>query len=134
MLQVSPKMINRLDDLEADLITRRARAQAEGWAGELEGLDLTLQFLRAKRDDTQRRTLHRRPRDPYSTHRRSPMTNRPRTIRTTTGAKPACGRHQAPEHRRRTANFSSDTSHRPRRPLRPLRPLRQDCTPERLRP
>lgn len=56
MLQVSPKMISRLDDLEADLITRRARAQAEGWAGELEGLDLTLQLLRAKRDDTQRRT------------------------------------------------------------------------------
>jgi hypothetical protein len=55
MLQVSPKMIIRLDDLEADLITRRARAQAEGWAGELEGLDLTLQLLRAKRDDTQRR-------------------------------------------------------------------------------
>lgn len=55
MLQVSPKMISRLDDLEADLITRRARAQAEGWAGELEGLDLTLQLLRAKRDETQRR-------------------------------------------------------------------------------
>lgn len=56
MLQVSPKMISRLDDLEADLITRRARAQAEGWAGEIEGLDLTLQLLRAKRDDTHRRT------------------------------------------------------------------------------
>ncbi|MEV7872659.1 recombinase [Streptomyces sp. NPDC088124] len=56
MLQVSPKMINRLDDLEADLITRRARAQAEGWAGELEGLDLTLQLLRAKREDSRRRT------------------------------------------------------------------------------
>jgi site-specific recombinase XerD len=56
MLQVSPKMISRLDDLEADLITRRARAQAEGWAGEIEGLDLTLQLLRAKRDETQRRT------------------------------------------------------------------------------
>jgi hypothetical protein len=55
MLQVSPKMIRRLDDLEADLITRRARAQAEGWAGELEGLDLTLELLRAKRDNTHRR-------------------------------------------------------------------------------
>ncbi|MGW8558033.1 recombinase [Streptomyces tubercidicus] len=49
-------MISRLDDLEADLITRRARAQAESWAGEIEGLDLTLQLLRAKRDDTKRRT------------------------------------------------------------------------------
>ncbi|WP_405407175.1 tyrosine-type recombinase/integrase [Streptomyces decoyicus] len=55
MLQVSPKMISRLDDLEADLITRRVRAKTEGWAGEIEGLDLTLQLLRAKRDDTQRR-------------------------------------------------------------------------------
>lgn len=59
MLQVSPKMISRLDDLEADLVARRTRAQAEGWAGEIEGLDLTLQLLRAKRDDTHRRT--RRP-------------------------------------------------------------------------
>lgn len=37
----------------------RARAQAEGWAGEIEGLDLTLRLLGAKRDDTHRRT--RRP-------------------------------------------------------------------------
>ncbi|MFE9238062.1 tyrosine-type recombinase/integrase [Streptomyces sp. NPDC007007] len=59
MLQVSPKMISRLDDLETDLVARRTRAQAEGWAGEIEGLDLTLQLLRAKRDDTNRRT--RRP-------------------------------------------------------------------------
>ncbi|WP_405818499.1 tyrosine-type recombinase/integrase [Streptomyces sp. NBC_00838] len=59
MLQVSSKMISRLDDLEADLIARRARAQAEGWGGEIEGLDLTLQLLRAKREDTQRkRTAH----------------------------------------------------------------------------
>ncbi|QIY53406.1 recombinase [Streptomyces sp. RPA4-5] len=55
MLQVDPKMISRLDDLEADLITRLARAKSEGWAGEIEGLDLTLQLLRTKRDDTRRR-------------------------------------------------------------------------------
>ncbi|MER6546790.1 tyrosine-type recombinase/integrase [Streptomyces sp. NPDC001250] len=55
MLNVNPKMLGRLNELEADLITRRARAQAEGWAGEIEGLDLTLQLLRAKRDDTYRR-------------------------------------------------------------------------------
>jgi hypothetical protein len=59
MLQVSPKMTSRLDDLEADLVTRRTRAHAEGWAGEIEGLDLTLQLLRAKREDSKRRT--RRP-------------------------------------------------------------------------
>lgn len=57
MLQVSPKMISRLDDLEADLIHRRARARAEGWAGEIEGLDLTLQLLHAKREDAQRVAL-----------------------------------------------------------------------------
>ncbi|MFE1147665.1 tyrosine-type recombinase/integrase [Streptomyces albidoflavus] len=55
MLQISPKMISRLDDLETDLVARRARAQTEGWAGELEGLGLTLQLLRAKRDEAQRR-------------------------------------------------------------------------------
>ncbi|MFD3944935.1 tyrosine-type recombinase/integrase [Streptomyces sp. NPDC058579] len=60
MLQVNPKMISRLDDLEADLIARRSRAQAEGWAGEVEGIDLTLQLLRAKREDTQR-IAHRPP-------------------------------------------------------------------------
>lgn len=49
-------MISRLDDLEADLITRRARARTEGWAGEIEGLDLTLQLRRVERDDTHRRT------------------------------------------------------------------------------
>ncbi|MFF2412291.1 recombinase [Streptomyces sp. NPDC058092] len=60
MFQVSPKMISRLYDLEAELIARRAHAQAEGWAGEIEGLDLTLQLLRAKREDTQR-IAHRPP-------------------------------------------------------------------------
>ncbi|MET9134665.1 recombinase [Streptomyces antibioticus] len=59
MLQVSPKMISRFDDLEADLVARRTRAQAEGWAGEIEGLDLTHPLLRAKRDDANPRT--RRP-------------------------------------------------------------------------
>ncbi|MGW4984551.1 recombinase [Streptomyces mirabilis] len=59
MLQVSPKMISRLDDLETDLINRRARAEAEGWAGEIEGIDLTLTLLRAKSDETGRRL--RRP-------------------------------------------------------------------------
>ncbi|MER5521573.1 hypothetical protein [Streptomyces sp. NPDC002763] len=58
MLQVSPKMISRLDDLETDLINRRARAETEGWRGETEGIDLTLALLRTKRDETRRR-LHR---------------------------------------------------------------------------
>jgi len=59
MLHVNPKMLARLDELEADLLARRARAEAEAWTGEVEGIDLTLTFLRSKRDDTQRRT--RRP-------------------------------------------------------------------------
>ncbi|MCZ9329402.1 tyrosine-type recombinase/integrase [Nocardia farcinica] len=55
MLHVDPRMIPRLDELEDDLLQRRQRAEAEGWAGEIEGIDLTLTFLRAKRDDSQRR-------------------------------------------------------------------------------
>ena len=56
VLQVDPKMLARLDEIEADLLARRDRAQAEGWHGEIEGLDLTLSFLRQKRAHTQRFT------------------------------------------------------------------------------
>ncbi|MFE1802356.1 DUF317 domain-containing protein [Streptomyces sp. NPDC059517] len=45
----------RLSELEADLLQRRTQAEAEGRIGEIEGIDLTLTFLRAKRDETQRR-------------------------------------------------------------------------------
>jgi len=54
MLQINPKMLPRLDELEADLLTRKARAESEGWLGEIEGLDLTISFLRDKRDQTRR--------------------------------------------------------------------------------
>ncbi|MGI5490059.1 recombinase [Microtetraspora malaysiensis] len=37
-----------------DLLARRARAEAESWLGEIEGIDLTLTFLRQKRDRTRR--------------------------------------------------------------------------------
>ena len=56
VLQVDPKMLTRLDEIEDDLITRRQRAEAEGWRGEIEGIDLTLSFLREKRSNTQRFT------------------------------------------------------------------------------
>ena len=56
VLQVDPKMLARLEEIEADLLARRERAQAEGWRGEIEGLDLTLSFLRNKRAHTQRFT------------------------------------------------------------------------------
>lgn len=49
-------MLARLDQIEADLTSRRKRAECEGWHGETEGLDLTLSFLRAKRANTQRFT------------------------------------------------------------------------------
>ncbi|WP_316959576.1 site-specific integrase [Streptomyces sp. TRM68367] len=55
MLHINPKMLPRLAELEADLLARRARAEAEGWVGEIEGLDLTLSFLRSKQQETQRR-------------------------------------------------------------------------------
>jgi HEAT repeat protein len=53
-LQVNPTMLPRLDDIETDLLDRRVRAQAEAWLGEIEGIDLTLQFLRQKRERTRR--------------------------------------------------------------------------------
>jgi len=59
MLHVNPKMLGRLDELETDLVARRQRAELEGWTGEAEGIDLTLTFLRSKREDAQRRI--RRP-------------------------------------------------------------------------
>jgi site-specific recombinase XerD len=54
MLQVNPKMLPRLDELKADLLARRERAQQEGWLGEIDGLDLTLGHLQQKRDGARR--------------------------------------------------------------------------------
>jgi hypothetical protein len=59
MLHVNPKMIIRLDELEHDLLARRQHAEREHWLGEIEGIDLTLTYLRTKRDEAQR--LTRRP-------------------------------------------------------------------------
>ena len=47
-------MLDRLNELEADLHTRRTIAQAKGWIGEIEGLTLTLSFLAQKRTDLER--------------------------------------------------------------------------------
>ena len=47
-------MLPRLDELETDLLDRRSRAEQEGWLGEIDGLDLTLNLLRQKRDETRR--------------------------------------------------------------------------------
>jgi integrase len=52
MLSIDPRMLPRLDELEEDLVARRARALAEGWRGEVEGIDMTLTFLRGKRSQT----------------------------------------------------------------------------------
>lgn len=54
MLQVNPKMLGRLAEIEADLEERRRRAEAEGWRGELEGIDQTLRFLLEKKAETER--------------------------------------------------------------------------------
>jgi site-specific recombinase XerD len=54
MLSVNPKMLPRLDEIEADLIARRQRATDEGWHGEIEGIDLTLTYLHGKRAQAQR--------------------------------------------------------------------------------
>lgn len=55
-MHVNPKMLPRLEELEADLEQRRTRATAEGWMGEIEGLDRTLSCLRDKRADALRLT------------------------------------------------------------------------------
>ncbi|MFF2548049.1 recombinase [Kitasatospora sp. NPDC058063] len=54
MLQVDPKMLPRLAEIEKDLILRRRRAEEEQWLGELEGIDLILTFVRTKRADAAR--------------------------------------------------------------------------------
>ncbi|MGX1675424.1 recombinase [Streptomyces sp. NPDC055400] len=41
-------MITPLEEIEIDLLARRARAEAEGWLGEIEGIELTLTLLRQK--------------------------------------------------------------------------------------
>lgn len=54
LLRVDPKMLGRLDEIHTDLLARRAHADAQGWLGEIEGIDLTLRFLAEKRAETQR--------------------------------------------------------------------------------
>jgi hypothetical protein len=58
MLHVDPKMLGRLDELHTDLLARRAHAEAQGWLGELEGIDLTMRFLADKSAETQRLARH----------------------------------------------------------------------------
>ncbi|GAA0999580.1 hypothetical protein GCM10009551_069580 [Nocardiopsis tropica] len=55
MLHVDPQMISRLTEIEADLQYRRQHAHDRGWLGEIEGIDLTLTYLRDKLHDTQHR-------------------------------------------------------------------------------
>ncbi|MFE7571445.1 recombinase [Streptomyces sp. NPDC057539] len=54
MLSINSKVVARLDELEEDLTARRKRAIEEDWRGEVEGLDLTLTFLRGKREQARR--------------------------------------------------------------------------------
>jgi hypothetical protein len=54
VLQVDRGMLQRLNEIEADLVMRRSRAEAEAWLGEIEGIDLTLEFLRDKRNQAER--------------------------------------------------------------------------------
>ena len=35
-------MVDRLDEIETDLVARRQRAESEGWRGEIEGIEVTL--------------------------------------------------------------------------------------------
>jgi hypothetical protein len=49
-----PEMLPRLDEIEEDLLARRTRGQHEVWLGEVEGINLTLTFLRQKREESKR--------------------------------------------------------------------------------
>lgn len=55
VLELSPDMLPRLDEIEEDLLARRNRAEHEGWLGEIEGIDLTLTFLAQRRAEALRR-------------------------------------------------------------------------------
>ncbi|WP_433337587.1 hypothetical protein [Spirillospora sp. CA-294931] len=46
MININQRTLPRLDEIETDLLARRVRAEAEGWLGEIEGIDLTITFLR----------------------------------------------------------------------------------------
>ncbi|RZD89563.1 integrase [Streptomyces albidoflavus] len=54
MLQVNPKMLPRLAEIEKDLLLRRKRAEEEQWLGEVEGIDITLTFCRSKQAEAAR--------------------------------------------------------------------------------
>ncbi|MCX5124343.1 site-specific integrase [Streptomyces sp. NBC_00347] len=56
MLQINPKMLPRLAELEKDLLRRRKKAEEEQWLGEIDGIDLTLTFLRTKQAEAARLT------------------------------------------------------------------------------
>ncbi|WP_218841070.1 hypothetical protein [Nocardia amikacinitolerans] len=41
-------------EIEEDLVAQRAHAEQKSWLGEIEGIDLTLSFLRQQRTETER--------------------------------------------------------------------------------
>ncbi|MFF4543695.1 hypothetical protein ACFY1J_05520 [Streptomyces sp. NPDC001406] len=43
-----------LAEIERDLVLRRKRAEEEQWLGEIEGIDMTLTFVRTKQADAAR--------------------------------------------------------------------------------
>jgi hypothetical protein len=47
-------MLPRLDIIGKVLLERRMRAEKEGWFGDIDGINLTLQFLRQKREQSER--------------------------------------------------------------------------------
>lgn len=51
---VDPRMLTHLDEIETDLLACRDQIQVDGWIGELEGIDLTLAFLRGRREEANR--------------------------------------------------------------------------------
>ncbi|WP_327349401.1 recombinase [Streptomyces sp. NBC_01321] len=56
MLRVNPKILPRLAEIERYLVLRRKRTEEEQWLGKIEGIDLTLTFVRTKQADAARLT------------------------------------------------------------------------------
>jgi hypothetical protein len=55
------RMLPRMKELETDLQARRGRASAEGWLGEIEGIDRTLRLPREKQATAERLSAHSAP-------------------------------------------------------------------------
>lgn len=75
-------MLPRLDEIEEDLLARRAHAEHEAWLGEVEGIDLTLTIPPNAASDKSRSTSFQSAFSAYNARRRSSTWNSVRATNT----------------------------------------------------